>query len=224
MLSEWTVPSGKHPNRAPRNLLELSASRFEKQGPCNRCIWVPTPAWRTSMAIASLNCPGHFTHVSRSFFITILFFFIAVGAASAQTWTQLAPTGGPPSPRGASGAAYDSATNQMIIFAGQDNLGNNLNDVWTLSLGATPQWAQLSPAGSLPAGRIGPSAAYDDANSRLIIFGGGLGHTSPCMNDVWVLSNANSVGGAPTWTQVSPSGTAPAPRWAASAIYDLVPI
>ena len=31
-------------------------------------------------------------------------------------------------------------------------------------------------------------------------------------NDVWVLSNANGVGGTPTWTQMTPSGAAPSPR------------
>lgn len=144
---------------------------------------------------------------------------IAVGAASGQTWTQLTPTGGPPSARGGTGSAYDPATNQMIIFGGEDSLGNNLNDVWTLTLGAQQQWTQVPIAGSLPAGRLGPGASYDSVNSRLIVFGGGLGHTSPCVNDVWVLSNANGVGGLPAWTQLSPSGTAPPPRWGASAIY-----
>jgi hypothetical protein len=39
-------------------------------------------------------------------------------------------------------------------------------------------------------------------------------------NDVWTLSNANGLGGAPTWTQLSPSGTPPAPRGLATAVYD----
>ena len=143
----------------------------------------------------------------------------AVRPVLGQTWTQLAPTGGLPSARGGSGSAFDPATNQMILFGGEDSQGADLNDVWSLSLGAPPQWSQLTPLGSRPAGRVGSSTAYDSANARLIMFGGGLGHTSPCVNDVWVLSNANGVGGLPTWTQLTPSGTAPAPRWAATAIY-----
>src|SRR6266481_9405872 len=130
----------------------------------------------------------HLHRVARFLFCGLLL-LIALHSAKGQTWTQLAPTGGPPSARGPSGSAYDPTTNEMIIFGGQDALGNNLNDVWALTLGTPARWTQLTPQGSLPAGRLGASTTYDSANARLIIFGGGLGHTSPCVNDLWVLSN-----------------------------------
>ena len=143
----------------------------------------------------------------------------ATTPGAAQSWNQLAPTGGPPSGRYEPSGVYDAATNQMIIFGG-GVFGVDTNDVWTLSLGASPQWTLVSPAGTLPPPRVGQKTVYDSTNSRMIVFGGGLGNTSPCGNDVWVLSNANSLGGTPTWTQLSPSGSFPAGRFESSAIYD----
>jgi Galactose oxidase, central domain len=151
-----------------------------------------------------------------------LFALIGIEHAGAQTWTQLAPTGGPPVGRYESAGIFDPATNQMIIFGGVASGVGDFNDVWSLSLGASPQWTLLSPAGSAPPPRVGSSAVYDIANSRMIVFGGGLGNTSPCANDVWVLSNANGVGGTPTWSAVSPSGPAPPVRVVHSAVYDEV--
>lgn len=144
---------------------------------------------------------------------------ISAHIATAQSWTQLAPTGGPPSARLLPTGVYDPATNQMIIFGGSA-FSVDTNDLWALTLGGSPTWTLLSPAGTPPAPRVGHEAVYDSANTRMILFGGGLGATSPCANDVWVLSNANSVGGTPTWTQLGPSGPAPAGRYVSSAVYD----
>src|SRR5215471_19982979 len=99
---------------------------------------------------SSRSCRIHSYCVARLLLLGVLG-LIAVRSALGQTWTQLAPTGGPPSARGGSGSAYDPATNQMIIFGGQDALGNNLNDVWALTLGTPARWTQLTPQGSLPA-------------------------------------------------------------------------
>jgi galactose oxidase-like protein len=149
----------------------------------------------------------------------LLLMFLATRGL-AQTWIQLAPTGGPPASRYLPTGVYDTATNQMIVFGGTDRLGSNFNDLWALSLGPSPQWTLLSPGGTVPSPRVGHKTVYDGTNARMVLFGGGLGQTSPCANDVWVLSNANGVGGTPTWTQLSPSGPAPAGRFVSSAVYD----
>lgn len=141
------------------------------------------------------------------------------GAIAAQTWSGLTPAGEPPTARSAHDAVFDTATNQMLIFGGTTP-NSDLNDVWSLRLGSSPQWAQVSPSGNAPAGRTGAAVAYDSANSRMIIFGGGLGRSSPCSNDVWVLSNANSLNGTPIWTQLNPTGGPPAPRIFSTAVYD----
>jgi hypothetical protein len=122
--------------------------------------------------------------------------------------------------------AYDPASNRMIVFGGRDREGKNLNDVWVLvnanGIGAH-QWVKLIPngaAGSPPA-RSGHSAVYDSANNRLIVFGGCGGYCVPVLNDVWVLSNANGLGGTPVWTQLEASG-GPAARTNAAVAYDAV--
>ena len=128
---------------------------------------------------------------------------------AAQTWQ---PAG--PSPRSSHSAVLDSTTNSVIVFGGHEAPDNggpvNLNDVWKLNSNLT--WTALHPTGTAPQARLGHTAVYDSANNQMIVFGGGEGSTSPCANDVWELTNANGKGAVPTWTQLSPGGSAPAPR------------
>lgn len=53
----------------------------------------------------------------------------------------------------------------------------------------------------------------------MTIFGGN-NCFSTRFNDVWVLSNANGLGGTPVWTQLAPSGTPPPATNFQSAVYD----
>ena len=146
----------------------------------------------------------------------------ANGSGGSPAWTQLSPLGSPP-PRRSHVAVYDTANNRMITFGGDVPCAYG-NDVWVLSnangLGGPPTWTQLSPAGSLPParGEFPFGGAYDVGNNRLIIFGGAS--SSGNLHDVWVLSNANGLGGTPTWTQLSPAGTLPGARNAHTVVYD----
>jgi len=143
-------------------------------------------------------------------------------------WTTVIPDGaaGSPSGRTFHTAVYDENSSRMVVFGGCSFTGQLcttlLNDVWVLSnangVGGTPTWSQISPAGAGPAPRWGHAAAYDFANNRMIIYGGE--DDSQIFSDVWVLSNANSLGGTPTWTQLSPSGALPEGRDSASIVYD----
>ena len=148
----------------------------------------------------------------------------ASGAAGTPAWTQLTTSGGPPSVRGGHTAVYDAANNRMTIFNGS-GIGGMKSDIWVLSnangLGGTPTWTQLAPAAG-PARRTYSSAVFDAANNRMTIFGGNLaeGHCGVEANDTWVLSNANGLGGTPTWTQLSPTGGPPAIRNLGGALYD----
>jgi len=140
----------------------------------------------------------------------------------APQWTQLFPIGGPGS-RVLNSAVYVPATNEMIVFGGVSSSPSNFNDVWKLTNAngiGTPSWAQITPLGNPPAPRLEHSAAYDPITDRMVIFGGGLGRSSPCVNDVWVLANASGVAGVPTWNPLSPSGAAPAPRLNLGSAYD----
>lgn len=143
--------------------------------------------------------------------------------ALGQSWT---PSG--PIARFWLSAVLNTTINRMIIFGGSNNFQINktqkdLNDVWWLNGAGTGRpldWVPVRPLGTPPAPRLGHSAVYDSANDRMTIFGGGLGQTSPCANDVWVLTNAAQVAGTPSWTQLAPSGSAPAPRLVHTVVYD----
>jgi hypothetical protein len=146
------------------------------------------------------------------------FIFVSMQNIAAQSWTQLTPSGGPPNARAGASAIFDTATSQMIVYGG--GRCTDFGDTWSLTLSGTLQWTQLNPSGSLPSARVGHTAVYDSANSRMTVFGGGLGCTAPCSNDTWVLSNTNSVTGSPAWTQLSPTGGPPVPRIFHTAVYD----
>ena len=127
----------------------------------------------------------------------------ADGTGGMAGWTQLSPTGTPPSIRSAASAVYDPTSNRMIIYGGNEQCLNPTSDLWVLTnangLGGTPGWIQLTAAGGGPGPRTGHTASYDTANNRMILFGGRL-TIGAGTNDTWVLSNANGLGGIPTWT------------------------
>src|SRR5262249_4152853 len=109
------------------------------------------------------------------------------------TWTLLTPNGTPPSARYLHTAIYDPVRDRMLVFGGFALAG--LNDVWELSLSGTPTWTQLTPAGTPPSAREGPTAIYDPVRDRMLVFGG---YSAAYLNDVWELSLA----GSPAWTQL----------------------
>ena len=139
----------------------------------------------------------------------------ADGLGGTASWIRLEPVGGPPGPREAHAAVYDQINNRMIIHGGYitpGNCGGVVSDVWVLSnadgTGGTPTWTVLSP--SVPLGHSAPArrfhgAAYDQVNNRLIINGGAPSGCGSGVNDTWVLSNANGLGGPPAWSRLAPS-------------------
>lgn len=149
----------------------------------------------------------------------------ANGLGGTPTWTQLSPTGGPPSVRMQPTGAYDEVNNRMIVFGGLTAActTNHLNDVWVLTnangQGGTPTWIQLAPTGTLPNPRFVHNAVYDSATNRMTIFGGQTS-TAAHVNDTWVLSEANGLGGIPAWMQLTPTGAIPDARLAQSAVHD----
>src|SRR5260370_10558962 len=147
------------------------------------------------------------------------------GVGGTPAWTQLTPAGGPPSIRDGHTAVYDGASNRMIVFGGRLECSNANAEIWVRTDanggGATPTWAQLSPAaGAGPDARAFQSAVYEPGSNRMIVFGGAT--SSSLLNDVWVLANANGLGGTPTWTQLTPNAPLPPTRQGQSAIYDPV--
>ena len=152
---------------------------------------------------------------------------VADGQSSQVTtkWAQVFPTGTAPSARFGHSAFYDPSSNRMIVFGGANTATACLNDLWALddptSAHGVPAWLSLAASGTAPIARMNHNAVYDPVTNVLMVYGG-----SNCaggyFSDVWTLSNANGSGGTPTWTQLSPSGAAPAARENASAVYDSV--
>jgi len=146
-------------------------------------------------------------------------------------WAQLFPGGTLPPAREATQSVYDPATNRLILFGGAAYPNSftaiNYNDVWVLTdangLGS-PGWIQLAPAGTPPPARVYFSMVYDPAENQAIIFGGFFDDRAEFLklDDVWVLTHANGLGGAPTWMQLTPSGTPPGPNYSHAAAFDSV--
>jgi hypothetical protein len=183
------------------------------------------PTNNRMIVFGGLNGPG--TVTVHPLFNDVWVLANADGLGGPSTWTQLSPTGGPPSARAFHSAVYDAVNNRMMVFAGDPNVGScfgAVNDVWVLTnadgTGGTPNWTQLSPTGGPPQLRQGPTAVYDSATNRMVVFGGNNNACVPLSNDVWVLQNANGWGGTPTWTQLFPTGGPLPARAAHTAIYD----
>jgi hypothetical protein len=100
------------------------------------------------------------------------------------------------------------------------------NDVWVLTnangLGGAPLWVQVSPngaPGSPPYVDATAGGVYNPSNNHLTIVGGSVPSTA--ITAVWVLQNANGLGGGPNWTQLSPTGGPPEGRDGGAIIYDV---
>jgi hypothetical protein len=141
----------------------------------------------------------------------------SLSLGGAPAWTALAPTGTPPSARDEHSAIYDPNRDRMVVFGGHDDSNGYHNDVWALSLAGTPAWTALMPTGAAPSVRGSHSAIYDPERDRMVVFGGTSADGGyHYLNDVWSLS----LGGAPAWTTLTPTGTPPRERSGHSAIYD----
>ena len=161
----------------------------------------------------------------------LLLVFAFVGQATAQTWIELFPTGGPPAERLTTSAVYAPGTNRLIVFGGIGGAAGAppfFNDVWVLSNAdgtdpSPPAWTQVLPSGTPPSARGWHKAVYDSSSNRMILFAGNP-NSGSCIgtaNDVWVLSNPDGTDlSPPAWTQVFPSGGPPSERGLHSAVYD----
>ena len=105
-------------------------------------------------------------------------------------------------------AVYDAVGDRMVVVT------SNMQ-VFALDLGSPTGWQSVSTSGTPPPGRRFYASAHDAARNRFLIFGGG---PDVILGDLWALT----LNGTPTWTQISPSGSAPLPSWGAVAAFDPV--
>jgi len=127
-------------------------------------------------------------------------------------WTLLETTGGGPSARVNTASAYNSNTDELVLFGG--NTSNNglqfqpMDDVWLLNL-ETLAWRQLEVQNTQgPVARLFHTAGIDSENHRLYVYGGGDegAWQGPFLGDLWMLDlNAGE------WSLVHDGRATPAP-------------
>src|SRR5262245_24489769 len=136
-----------------------------------------------------------------------------VANAADGVWPQVPP----PDFKYGHSAVYDRARHRMIVFGGDDGSLSTSNDVWVFELSYPNRWRRLLPTGTPPSPRRQHAAVYDAVHDRMIVFGGGY------VDNVWHLNNevwALELAGVAHWTQLTPDGASPAPRFSASVVYD----
>jgi hypothetical protein len=137
----------------------------------------------------------------------------ALSLSGTPAWSALVPAGGPPPQRFNHTMIYDPVRDHLVAFGGNAT-GRFLNDVWRMSLPGSPAWAELTPAGGPPSGRMGAMAAYDPVRERMLVFGG-IG-VAGITSDVWALSLTGEL----SWTELAPTGTPPDGRSMGAVVYD----
>jgi hypothetical protein len=137
---------------------------------------------------------------------------------TAQTWSQLATSGTPPTTAAPDGGGYDATNNRLIVFLPFTSGGQ----VWVLTnangLGGAATWIQLVPTGTAPINNTESSVVYDASTNQLIVYGGCSANCGSPLAEVSVLSNANGLGGTPAWTQSTTNP--PEGRDGQSAVYN----
>jgi len=102
----------------------------------------------------------------------------------------------------------------MVVFGGQTNGGNRLNDIWAFDL-TTNSWTDITPdSGSAPVIRITPASVYDSDNHQMLMFSG-QSSGSTFLNDTWKFDLTTN-----TWTEFMPPGPIPAIRYGVATCYD----
>ena len=141
----------------------------------------------------------------------------ALSLEDPPAWMELVPNATRPPNRGGAGDGHDATRRRLVVFGGYDEWGGFHNDTWALDLDADPAWSALATQGAPPPGRYSHASAWDPARDQLVVFGGYGGDGSHPLGDLWALSFA---GGAPTWSQSTPAGSAPAARFSSQLVYD----
>jgi len=83
----------------------------------------------------------------------------ALSLSGTPTWTMLSPTGTPPPAGIMARGIYDAPGNRMWVF--------HQNDLYTLSLGGSPEWQTHHPITSSP--WLDAAIALDEARNRVIM-------------------------------------------------------
>lgn len=126
---------------------------------------------------------------------------------AANAWTEVKPTGGPPTTRLRPSAVWDPVNSQLLVFGGA-SVNGTLNDQWAYRP-STGTWAQMAAG---PSPRQAQTAVWDATNGQMLVFGGWSG--SAALNDLWSYRPA-----ANRWTRLDAAGP-PLERGWHAAVWD----
>jgi hypothetical protein len=133
---------------------------------------------------------------------------------NGMAWTNTTPNQTPAARTGPA-LAYDAAQGVSILFGGAaggtESTATTFNDTWSWD-GSV--FTQLSPVGTLPAGRFAHAMAYDSNRGVVVLFGG----TTPqeaLFGDTWEWQGSS-------WKNVSPLGSYPPARYGHQMVFDVV--
>jgi hypothetical protein len=110
---------------------------------------------------------------------------------TGTTWTQLSPAHSPGIEVFARQAAYDTDTNQLLLFGGDAGHNTFLNKTWTWT---GTDWQQLSPATSPPPRAYG-AMTFDDATGQVVLFSGSENALKSFPTTTWAWNGS-------TWSQI----------------------
>jgi hypothetical protein len=143
-------------------------------------------------------------------------------------WRKIRVNGESPAARAEFGGAYDPKTRRVVVQGGHDCIAPVYDDIWVLSGLDDPEgakWTALHPR--RPNGGPPPLRsqvmAFDPDHNRAIVFGGMDGrfpYGAVATNELWILKNANGLGGEPEWTRLLFQGKLPPRMSRATGIFD----
>jgi len=93
----------------------------------------------------------------------------AVNLAGPPAWTAITPLGASPTARMLPSVAYDPTLDRVVLFSGYPVAAG---DTWSLELGGTPTWVQLTPTGNLPSHRWSAGTAMRQGHSEFLLYSG----------------------------------------------------
>jgi N-acetylneuraminic acid mutarotase len=125
-------------------------------------------------------------------------------------------TAGAPSVRWGASVVYDPANGKVILFGGlfgSYDGRSRLGDTWIYDP-ASRRWTNSRPSGPVPPARAYAAMAYDQANGKVILFGGFAGPQG-LLADTWAYDPA-----ANRWSMLATGHDGPSRRDFSSMAYD----
>jgi cysteine-rich repeat protein len=118
-----------------------------------------------------------------------------------------------PRPRARNGAVmtYDTVRQRVLMFGGNDDMNQALNDLWEWDGQA---WHVLADAmtSPVPSAREGMTVSFDPARGVAVLFGGRVRATDTLSDETWEWNGA--------WRRITPTSGAPDARESAAMVYD----